>query len=67
MAVKSRPRGEQAFWDDFAQRLLDPFSETVRKVLVRMLFNYPLRRLPPELARLAKPLRAAKQAQKRKR
>jgi hypothetical protein len=55
------PRRGRAFWDDFAQRLLDPFSVTIRRVLIRMLFEYPIRRLPPELAKLAKPLRAARQ------
>jgi hypothetical protein len=61
MAAKSRRRGQE-FWNDFAQRLLDPFSTTIRRVLIRMLFKYPIRRLPPELAALAKPLRAARRA-----
>lgn len=60
MATKLRPRQGREFWDDFAKRLLDPFSATIRRVLVKMLFDYPINRLPKELAALAKPLRAAR-------
>ena len=51
---------EKQFWDAFALCMLEPFKTTIRKVVVRMLFDYPIRRLPPELARIARPLRAAR-------
>lgn len=51
---------EKQFWDAFALCMLEPFKSTIRKVMVRMLFDYPIRKLPPELARIARSLRAAR-------
>ena len=51
---------EREFWNAFALCMLEPFKTTIRKVVLRMLFDYPIRRLPPELARIARPLRAAR-------
>lgn len=60
-----RANQEQAFWNDMTRRLLEPFGSTIQAIVARMIWKTPLRRLPPELARIAKPLRAARRQQSR--